>query len=70
MITLSLPKAYGQIKPLYGSTGHPIRCTPSDIVVAEIENRPNCTDCRDRRCLTGQCDWPVLKGAGPKEPEP
>jgi hypothetical protein len=70
VITLSQPKAYGQIKPLYGSTGEPIRCTPSDVVVAEIENRPNCTDCLTRRYRSSTCDWPALKDAEPEEPEP
>jgi hypothetical protein len=70
MITLSPPKAYEQIKPLCGSTGHPIRCTPSDIVVPEIENRPNCTDCPTRRCRSSTCDWPALKAAEPEMPEP
>jgi hypothetical protein len=61
MITLSRPKAYGEIKPLRGSTGQPIRCTPSHIVAqsAEIEDRPNCADCQTRSCplRTGKCDW-------------
>jgi hypothetical protein len=32
MIKLSMPKAYGHIKPLYGSSGQPIRCTDPGLV--------------------------------------
>ena len=56
MIKLSQPKAYGEIKPLCVSTGHPIRCTPSRIVIPEIEDRPNYADCQTRNRRTEQCD--------------
>ena len=49
------PKAYGEIKPLYGHTGQPIRCTP--IVVPEIEDRPDCVTCRFHICTAGRCEW-------------
>ncbi len=60
MIKLSRPKAYGEIKPLHGSTGRPIRCTPARIVVPEIEDRPDCAACQTRSCRTGRCDWPEV----------
>ena len=63
MIKLSQPKPYGEIKPLCGSTGQPIRCTPPRIVVPEIEDRPNCTDGGDEYIACDvpcwQCDKPI-----------
>ena len=64
MIKLSRPKAYGEIKPLHGSTGQPIRCTPPRIVVPEIEDRPNCTGGGDEYIAGDvpcwRCDKPIL----------
>jgi len=57
VITLSQPKAYGEIKPLHDSTGRPVRCTPSQIVVPKVEDRPNCADFQARSCRIGACDW-------------
>jgi hypothetical protein len=58
MIKLSRPKAYGEIKPLCDSTGQPIRCAPSHVVIPEIGDRPDCAMCLTRACQTGGCDWP------------
>jgi len=58
---LSQPQAYGRILPLATSRGQPIRpqpVQPSTIVVPEIEDRPNCRECRTQTCRTGRCDWP------------
>ncbi len=57
MIKLSQPKAYGEIKPLHGSTGRPIRCASSHIVIPKAEDHPNCADCQARSCQVGACDW-------------
>ena len=55
---LSQPQAYDEIKPLHGSTGRPIRCTPSHVVIPEIEDRPDCAGCLTKACWIGRCDWP------------
>ena len=44
MIKLSQPKAYGEIKPLHGSTGRPIRCTPTQTIIPKTEELPDCTN--------------------------
>jgi hypothetical protein len=61
MIKLSQPKAYGEIKPLHGSTGQPIRCTPPCIVVPDIEDWPDCTDGGDEYIACDVPCWPCHK---------
>lgn len=59
-IKLSQPQAYGEILPLADSQGRPIRPRPawfSTIVVPEIEDRPDCSQCQTHACRTGKCDW-------------
>jgi hypothetical protein len=55
---LSQPQAYEEIKPLYGSTDRPIRCTDSHVVTQStgIEDRLDCGKCPARRCPFGACD--------------
>ena len=53
---LSKPRAYEEIKPLHGSDRQPIRCTPSRIVIPEIEDRVNCAACPTKACRTAKCD--------------
>jgi hypothetical protein len=53
MITLTLPKSYGSIKPLCGSTGQPLRLAPQapDRICARCsdlfctDRHPSRTDC-------------------------
>jgi hypothetical protein len=55
---LSQPQAYGEIKPLHGSTGRPIRCAASNVDTrsAEIEHRLDCANCQAKRCRIGACE--------------
>ena len=44
MIKLSTPKAYATIGPLYGSTGHPLRCADPCLTRQRAGSR-NCARC-------------------------